>query len=52
MMSLASTTDIYHRDSDLKLKQINVYYNKATSGKYVSCAVLLDRELGTMDSKR
>uniref|UniRef100_A0A8C5WC96 Tubulin beta chain n=1 Tax=Leptobrachium leishanense TaxID=445787 RepID=A0A8C5WC96_9ANUR len=42
----------YHGDSDLQLERINVYYNKATGGKYVPRAVLVDLEPGTMDSVR
>ena len=45
-------TGTYHGDSDLHLERINVYYNKATGGKYVPPAVLLDLEPGTMDSVR
>ncbi|KAK2084089.1 hypothetical protein P7K49_037122 [Saguinus oedipus] len=39
----------YHGDSDLKLECINVYY-KASGGRYLACAVLMDLEPGTMDS--
>jgi tubulin beta len=45
-------TGSYHRDSDLQLERINVYYNEATGGKYVPRAVLVDLEPGTMDSVR
>ncbi|KAJ1568161.1 Tubulin beta-4B chain [Cladochytrium tenue] len=45
-------TGTYHGDSDIQLERINVYYNAATSGKYVPRAVLVDLEPGTMDSAR
>uniref|UniRef100_A0A671DU67 Tubulin/FtsZ GTPase domain-containing protein n=1 Tax=Rhinolophus ferrumequinum TaxID=59479 RepID=A0A671DU67_RHIFE len=45
-------TGTYHGDSDLQLERIKVYYNEATGGKYVPCAVLVDLEPGTMDSMR
>ncbi|KAK1340641.1 hypothetical protein QTO34_017031 [Cnephaeus nilssonii] len=35
---------------DLQLECINVYYNKASSHKYVPRAILMDLEPGTMDS--
>uniref|UniRef100_A0A2K6MA95 Tubulin/FtsZ GTPase domain-containing protein n=1 Tax=Rhinopithecus bieti TaxID=61621 RepID=A0A2K6MA95_RHIBE len=43
-------TSTYHRDSDLQLDRISVYYNEATDGKYVPRAILVDLEPGTMDS--
>ncbi|XP_074262461.1 tubulin beta-8 chain-like isoform X5 [Saimiri boliviensis] len=42
----------YHGDSDLQQERINVYYNEASSGRYVARAVLVDLEPGTMDSVR
>ncbi|XP_053593136.1 tubulin beta chain isoform X2 [Microplitis demolitor] len=45
-------TGEYHGDSDLQLERIDVYYNKATGGKYVPRAILVDLEPGTMDSVR
>merc|ERR1712007_248664 len=45
-------TGTYHGDSDLQLERINVYYNEATGGRYVPCAILMDLEPGTMDSVR
>lgn len=45
-------TGTYHRDIDLQLDQISVYYNEATGGKYVPRAILVDLEPGTMDSVR
>ena len=44
------TTGTYHGDSDLQFERINVYYNEATGGCYVSLAILMDLEPGTMDS--
>uniref|UniRef100_A0A8C9GXL6 Tubulin/FtsZ GTPase domain-containing protein n=1 Tax=Piliocolobus tephrosceles TaxID=591936 RepID=A0A8C9GXL6_9PRIM len=43
-------TSTYHRDSNLQLDRISVYYNEATGGKYVPRAILVDAEPGTMDS--
>jgi len=43
---------MYNGDSDLQLERINVYYNEASSGKYVPRAVLIDLEPGTMDAVR
>uniref|UniRef100_A0A8C5WLA5 Tubulin beta chain n=1 Tax=Leptobrachium leishanense TaxID=445787 RepID=A0A8C5WLA5_9ANUR len=43
-------TGTYHRDSDLQLERINLYYNEASGGKYVPRAILVDLEPGTMDS--
>uniref|UniRef100_A0A7N2KPD1 Tubulin/FtsZ GTPase domain-containing protein n=1 Tax=Quercus lobata TaxID=97700 RepID=A0A7N2KPD1_QUELO len=37
-------------DSELRLERVNVYYNEASSGKFVPRAVLMDLEPGTMDS--
>ncbi|XP_015729712.1 tubulin beta-3 chain [Coturnix japonica] len=45
-------TGSYHGDSDLQLERINVYYNEASSHKYVPRAILVDLEPGTMDSVR
>jgi tubulin beta len=41
---------VYHGDSDLQLERINVYYNEASSGRYVPCAIFVDLEPGTLDS--
>ncbi|XP_074245861.1 tubulin beta-4B chain-like [Saimiri boliviensis] len=46
------TAGTYHRDSDLQLELINVYYNEASGGRYVARAVLVDLEPGTMDTVR
>ncbi|GCC30209.1 hypothetical protein chiPu_0008657 [Chiloscyllium punctatum] len=43
-------TVAYHGDSDLQLERINVYYNEATDGKYVSRAILMDLELGLLST--
>ncbi|XP_075989707.1 tubulin beta-1 chain-like [Anticarsia gemmatalis] len=43
---------IYKGESDLQLERIGVYYNEASTGKYVPRAVLVDLEPGTMDSVR
>uniref|UniRef100_A0A8C6DLM2 Tubulin beta chain n=1 Tax=Moschus moschiferus TaxID=68415 RepID=A0A8C6DLM2_MOSMO len=40
----------YVGDSDLQLERISVYYNEASSHKYVPRAILVDLEPGTMDS--
>jgi tubulin beta len=45
-------TGAYHGDSDLQLRKINVYYNEASSGKYVPRAILVDLEPSPMDSVR
>ena len=45
-------TGAYHGDSLLQPERINVCYNKASGGKYVPRAVLVDLEPGTMDSVR
>ncbi|KAG7222966.1 hypothetical protein INR49_029188 [Caranx melampygus] len=42
----------YVGDSALQLDRVNVYYNEASSHKYVPRAVLVDLEPGTMDSVR
>ncbi|CAI5671177.1 unnamed protein product [Oreochromis niloticus] len=42
----------YVGDSSLQLDRVNVYYNEASSHKYVPRAVLVDLEPGTMDSVR
>ncbi len=38
--------------SRIQLERINVYFNEASSERYVPRAVLLDLEPGTMDSVR
>ncbi|XP_077650585.1 tubulin beta-4 chain-like [Urocitellus parryii] len=40
----------YVGDSDLQLERISIYYNEASSHKYVPRAILVDLEPGTMDS--
>jgi len=45
-------TGRYQGDSDLQLERINVYYNEASSSRFVPRAVLMDLEPGTMDSLR
>uniref|UniRef100_A0A673B2U2 Tubulin/FtsZ GTPase domain-containing protein n=1 Tax=Sphaeramia orbicularis TaxID=375764 RepID=A0A673B2U2_9TELE len=45
-------TGNYVGDSLLQLDRVNVYYNEASSHKYVPRAVLVDLEPGTMDSVR
>ncbi|GME78818.1 unnamed protein product [[Candida] boidinii] len=42
----------YHGESDLQKDRLNVYFNEASSGKYVPRAVLVDLEPGTIDSVR
>eukprot|EP00061_Rhincodon_typus_P014784 g42068.t1 len=42
----------YVGDSDLQVERISVYYNEASSLKYVPRAILVDLEPGTMDSVR
>ncbi|KAM8706658.1 hypothetical protein ACLKA7_010857 [Drosophila subpalustris] len=42
----------YHGESNLQRERIDVYYNEASSGRYVPRAVLIDLEPGTMDSVR
>lgn len=42
----------YVGDSPQQLERIDVYYNEASSGKYVPRAVLVDLEPGTMDAVR
>ncbi|KAJ8337155.1 hypothetical protein SKAU_G00383750 [Synaphobranchus kaupii] len=46
------STGNYTGDTDLQLERINVYYNEASSHRYVPRAVLVDLEPGTMDSVR
>ncbi|KAK7831622.1 tubulin beta-9 chain [Quercus suber] len=46
------STGRYCSDSEFQLERVNVYYNEASSGKFVPRAVLMDLELGTMDSFR
>ncbi|XP_036224631.1 tubulin beta-1 chain isoform X2 [Bactrocera oleae] len=43
---------MYVGENDLQLERIDVYYNEASSGKYVPRAVLIDLEPGTMDAVR
>jgi len=45
-------TGRYVGTSDNQLERINVYYNEASSKKYVPRAVLIDLEPGTMDAVR
>ena len=45
-------TGVYNGDSDLQLERINVYFNEASSRRYVPRAVLVDLEPGTMDAVR
>ena len=45
-------TSTYHGESDFQLERINVYCNEATDDRYVSYAILMDLEPGTMDSVR
>lgn len=40
----------YRGDSNLHLEHINMYCKKATGGKYVPHAALVNLEPGTMDS--
>ncbi|XP_070985773.1 tubulin beta-3 chain [Oncorhynchus clarkii lewisi] len=47
-----SPTGNYEGDSPLQLERISVYYNEASSSKYVPRAILVDLEPGTMDSVR
>lgn len=47
-----SSTGAYEGDNATQLERINVYYNEASSGKYVPRAVLVDLEPGTMDAVR
>ncbi|ADM11215.1 beta tubulin [Encephalitozoon intestinalis ATCC 50506] len=42
----------YVGTSDNQLERVNVYYNEASSKKYVPRAVLIDLEPGTMDAVR
>lgn len=44
--------DTYHGDRDLQLDCISMNYNEATGDKYVPRAILVDLELGNMDSIR
>ncbi|KAH9411778.1 tubulin beta chain [Ordospora pajunii] len=45
-------TGRYVGESENQLERINVYYNEASSKKYVPRAVLIDLEPGTMDAVR
>ncbi|XP_053198098.1 tubulin, beta 6 class V isoform X7 [Scomber scombrus] len=45
-------TGNYVGDSPLQLDRVNVYYNEASSHKYVPRSILVDLEPGTMDSVR
>ena len=42
----------YHGESDLQIERINVYFNEASSAKYVPRAVLFDLESGPIDTIR
>lgn len=42
----------YIGNSDLQLERVTVYYNKASNGRSVPRAVLMDLEPGTMDAVR
>ncbi|XP_041983775.1 tubulin beta chain-like isoform X2 [Aricia agestis] len=46
------TTGMYRGENPLQKERLNVYYNEASSGRYVPRAVLVDLEPGTMDSVR
>ncbi|ESR64867.1 hypothetical protein CICLE_v10010339mg, partial [Citrus x clementina] len=39
-------------EQDLQLERVTVYYNKASNGRSVPRAVLMDLEPGTMDAVR
>ena len=43
-------TGTYHGGSDSRSKRFNVYYKEATGVRYISRAILMDLEPGTMDS--
>ncbi|CAH0404145.1 unnamed protein product [Chilo suppressalis] len=43
---------VYRGENPLQQERIDVYYNEASSGKYVPRAVLVDLEPGTMDAVR
>ena len=45
-------TGQFRGDSDLQIERIEVYYNEASSKKFVPRAILVDLEPGTMDSVR
>lgn len=45
-------TGTYNGKIPQQLERINVYYNQASSGKYVPRSVLVDLEPGTMDAVR
>ncbi|AFN82691.1 beta tubulin [Encephalitozoon romaleae SJ-2008] len=45
-------TGRYVGTSDNQLERVNIYYNEASSKKYVPRAVLIDLEPGTMDAVR
>lgn len=47
-----ASTGAYEGDNPVQLERINVYFNEASSGKYVPRAVLVDLEPGTMDAVR
>ncbi|XP_062221318.1 tubulin beta-9 chain-like [Phragmites australis] len=40
----------YGSDSNLQLEHLNIYFNEASCGHFVPYVVLMDLELGTMDS--
>lgn len=45
-------TDQYVGNSELQLEKVNVYYNEASSSRYMPRGVLMDLEPGTIDSIR
>ncbi|VVD02951.1 unnamed protein product, partial [Leptidea sinapis] len=47
-----NTTGMYVGTDPILQERLSVYYNEASSGKYVPRAVLVDLEPGTMDSVR
>ncbi|KAL7184847.1 hypothetical protein ACSBR2_026900 [Camellia fascicularis] len=50
ILHIQDPTGTYVGTSYLQLERVNVYYNEAPCRRFVPCAVLLDLELGTMDS--
>ncbi|KAI8665220.1 hypothetical protein LRP88_12748 [Fusarium phalaenopsidis] len=46
------TNGVYNGNDHVQLDRINVYFNEASSNKYVPRAVLVDLEPGTMDTVR
>ena len=45
-------TGRYQGTSNIHLERVNVYYNEASSGKFLPRAMLMDLEPSTMDSVR